>query len=75
MKTKPEKIGTIPNGNALWDEYQLKKEMYDHYENKVSRTDGSRQERATQRLEQYKMELALVEGKLMDFCKKHNLSY
>ena len=63
MIQKPEKIGTFPKGNAIYDDYRFQLDMLKKYKERKNE----------KRIQQYESQLILAEGRLREFCKKNNI--
>jgi hypothetical protein len=79
IKEKPENMGTIPDGNAIWDDYKLKSEMLEIYTTKLRHGIEAKNQftidRCSKRIDQYTNEYMDAEKKVIDFCWKNHLGF
>uniref|UniRef100_A0A6M3JHG5 Uncharacterized protein n=1 Tax=viral metagenome TaxID=1070528 RepID=A0A6M3JHG5_9ZZZZ len=78
MRTKPENIGTFPDGNAIWNDYKTQTEVLEHYTEALSRAkeegDQFMIDLRERKVAKYEKQIEGAERKLIDFCKSHNIS-
>jgi hypothetical protein len=63
MIQKPKEIGTLPGGNAAWDDYKFQLDMLEKYQSRNNE----------KRIQQYQSQATLAEGRLHAFCEKNNI--
>ena len=78
MKTKPENIGTFPNGNAIWNDYKTQTEVLEHYTEVLNRAkeedDQFMIDLREKKVVKYEKIVEDAKTKLINFCESHNLS-
>lgn len=75
INQKPQNIGTFPDGNSIWDDYKFQNEMLQKYIERQKKVESTgRGTDKKHRIEQYKIQVQLAEGRLIEFCKKHDIT-
>ncbi len=76
MKAKPKKIDITALGNEAWDDYRFQNEMLEKYQAKLIKFTNLNfeVEGTIKRIEQYKIQVQLSEGRLVEFCQKNNIT-